>query len=191
VHHLYHYLSDRELADLVLRGNRDAFRIIMERTEKLVAHIVSGMIPQREDREDLAQEIYLKAFKSLPGFRYEAKLSTWIGRIAYNTCINFLQKKRLPLTDLETAEVQVAGSEEDPFASLSAKQVSDVLQAAISRLPPLNQTLINLFHREALSIAEIATITALPEGTVKSYLYRARKQLKDNIISIYHYKDAL
>ncbi|HEY1165731.1 MAG TPA: sigma-70 family RNA polymerase sigma factor [Chitinophaga sp.] len=185
-------MADQELADCVLRGDQEAFRIIVERTEKLVLHIISGMISSREDREDLAQDVYLKAFRSLSGFRYEAKLSTWIARITYNACVNHLRKKRLPL--VYTADDQLDGTPEvsgDPLALLSEREISIILRRAVASLSPLNSTLIALFHQAGLSISEIAHVTGLPEGTVKSYLYRARKQLQQYLLTIYQNKEAL
>lgn len=192
MNHLYHNRSDRELADLVLQGEREAFRVIMERTEKLVIHIISGMVPVREDREDLAQDVYLKAFRHLSGFRYEAKLSTWIARITYNACVNHLRKKRLPLVDPAISEaIDAPDDAGDPFALLSERQLAGILQQAVARLSPLLSTLITLYHQAGLGISDIAHITGLPDGTVKSYLYRARKQLQQHLLTIYQNKEAL
>lgn len=192
VKHLYHTCSDRELADRVLQGDREAFRAIVERTEKLVFHIICGMVTVREDREDLAQDIYLKAFRHLSGFRYEAKLSTWIARITYNTCANHLRKKRLPLTggaDFDSSDS--IGIAADPFSVMAEREISDILQRAVGKLSPLNSTLITLYHQVNLGIPEIAHITGLPEGTVKSNLFRARRQLQQHLLTIYKNKEAL
>ncbi|WP_198652047.1 RNA polymerase sigma factor [Chitinophaga deserti] len=192
VNHQYHNWSDREVADRVLEGEREAFSIIVERTEKLVIHIISGMVPLREDRQDIAQDVYLKAFRSLSGFRYEAKLSTWIARITYNTCVNHLRKKRLPLiapATIEAADIPEAAG--DPLTLLSARQLTFILQQAITRLSPLYNTLITLYHQANMSITEIAQITDLPEGTVKSYLYRARKLMQQHLTKHYQNKEAL
>lgn len=93
-----HQPTDRTLVERVLSGNTRAFGIIIKNTEGLVAQIVFRMISDRQERADIAQDIYLKVFQKLDSFRFQSKLSTWIARIAYNTCINQLKKtKPLPL----------------------------------------------------------------------------------------------
>jgi len=89
--------EDQLLVSRVISGDTDAFRLIIKNTEGLVAQIVFKMIPNNEDRKDIAQDIYLKAFQSLSGFRFQSKISTWIARIAYNSCLNCLKKKKLIL----------------------------------------------------------------------------------------------
>ena len=90
--------ADKHLVDRVLRGDTRAFGIIIKNTENLVAQIVFKLIPVVEDRKDLAQDIYLKAFHNLAGFKFQSKLSTWIAQIAYNSCLSWIEKKKLVLT---------------------------------------------------------------------------------------------
>ena len=89
--------EDKDLVNHVLRGDQSAFGRIIKNTEALVASIVYKMIPDQEERKDIAQDIYLKAFHKLAGFKFQSKLSTWIGQIAYNTCLSWLEKKKLVL----------------------------------------------------------------------------------------------
>ncbi len=89
--------ADKHLVDRVLRGDTRAFGIIIKNTENLVAQIVFKLIPGAEDRKDLAQDIYMKAFHNLPGFKFQSKLSTWIAQIAYNSCLSWIEKKKLVL----------------------------------------------------------------------------------------------
>ena len=187
-------LTDRQLVDLVLGGDMHAFGTIVGMTESLVAQIVFKLIPHEEDRRDVAQDIYLKVYQHLENFRFQAKLSTWIAQIAYNTCLNRLQKKQLPVC--HPPEREAEGRDEEAPAGqwratdetdrlLLQKELKGLLQAEIGKLPPLYQTLIGLYHQEELTYHEIARITGLPEGTVKSYLFRARRQLKDTMLYIY------
>ncbi len=181
-------LTDHQLVEQVLRGDTRAFAVIIQHTEGLVARVVFGMVRHGEDRKDLVQDIYLKAFQYLPGFRFQSKLSTWIARIAYNTCINYLDKKQLlPLPDGPEAELP---EDETATAALSRKQLQGILQAGIARLPPVYQTLITLFHQQECSYGEIGEITGLPEGTVKNYLFRARKALREDLL-LTHKREAL
>ena len=89
--------ADKHLVDRVLRGDTRAFGIIIKNTENLVAQIVFKMIPVAEDRKDLAQDIYMKTFHNLAGFKFQSKLSTWIAQIAYNSCLSWIDKKKLVL----------------------------------------------------------------------------------------------
>ena len=109
-------LTDKDLVEKVLRGDTNAFSIIIKNTEALVAQIVFKMIGNEEDRKDLAQDIYLKAYKNLSSFRFGSKLSTWIGQIAYNACTDYLRKKKLVLggamfedNDLDEVEFAIPG----------------------------------------------------------------------------------
>ena len=90
-----HDLTDRQLVNIVLSGDTNAFGTIIKKTERLVTQIVFKMINTPDDRKDIAQDIYLKAFKNLSSFKFQAKLSTWIARIAYNTSLNYLEKRKL------------------------------------------------------------------------------------------------
>lgn len=191
-------MQDKELVNSVLRGEPQAFATIIKNTEGLVAQIVFKLITNAEDRKDIAQDIYLKAYKSLSGFKYQSKLSTWIGKIAYNTCFNFLDKKQLVLLDntVPENEKQESALEFMTNKFLGVSNITtettlirterlEIVQSAIEILPPLFKTLITLYHYEELSYDEIAEITSLPVGTVKSYLFRARKSLKDTILLKY------
>ena len=174
----------------VLDGDTSAFETIIKNTEGLVAQIVFKMISNTEDRKDIAQDIYLKTFKKLSGFKFKSKLSTWIGQIAYNTCLNYLEKKRLIIlskTEIDTdslellsvEKINISNNETENF--IFQKNLSEILISEIDILPPLYKTLITLYHNEELSYEEIAQITELPEGTVKSYLFRARKSLRESL----------
>lgn len=188
----HHKPTDRTLVERVLGGNTRAFGIIIKNTEGLVAQIVFKMISDREERRDIAQDIYLKVFQKLDSFRFKSKLSTWIARIAYNTCINQLEKNKispaanhfeiLPDGDLAHEYPGRHDVEED----LIGAEFTSLLQSEVEKLPALYKLLITLYHHEELSYSEIAQIVTLPEGTVKSYLFRARKILKERLQKIYN-----
>ncbi|MDP4148186.1 MAG: sigma-70 family RNA polymerase sigma factor [Bacteroidota bacterium] len=184
-----HYV-DKLLVDRVLRGDTQAFGIIIQNTQCLVAQIVHRMIRGAEDRKDIAQDVYLRAFHKLGSFKFEARLSTWIGQIAYNSCLSWLDKKKN--ADIREAVFhRSAGAFQDETEKqFSQKELSSILKTEVGNLPPLYQLLITLFHHEMLSYVEMGQITGLPEGTLKSYLFRARKQLKENLLSKYK-KEAL
>jgi len=188
-----HNNPDKYLVDRVLNGDKQAFAAIIHHTEALVAQMVFRMVPRAEDRKDLVQDIYIKVYSNLQGFRYQARLSTWIGQITYNTCISYLRKKQLllPGYDNESSDEEDIVSVQGPVAvvgsdsQLFSKERSVILQEAMEKLSPIHRTLIILYHQEEMSYQEISVITSLPEGTVKSYLFRARKALKENLLLNY------
>jgi RNA polymerase sigma factor (sigma-70 family) len=192
--------EDKQLIDRVLRDDTRAFGIVIKNTEKLVAQIVFKLIPIPEDRKDLAQDIYLKVYHRLAGFKFQSKLSTWIAQIAYNTCLSWIEKKK-PLypgdfyeenfqEKSSLAEYNRTGLSNDAEIQLSQKELGLILRKEIENLPAMYQMLITLFHQESMTYEELSQVTGLPSGTVKSYLFRARKTLKENLLTKYK-KEAL
>ncbi len=178
----------------VLNGDREQFRVLVADFQRLVAHIVFRMIPQPEDREDVCQEVFVKVYQNLAGFRAESKLSTWVAQIAYNTCLSVRQKKRLPMADDLGARLDdlpadcmgaTWGRPDDEYDTANA---SAILMREIDRLPAMQGTVIALFHLEEMSLAEIAQIMRLPEGTVKSHLFRGRRLLKERLVQKYEWE---
>jgi RNA polymerase sigma factor (sigma-70 family) len=195
-------LTDQQLVAQVLGGKTVAFGHIVQRTEGLVTQLIFKMIRHPADRPDIAQEVYLKVFKNLAGFKFQAKLSTWVGQVTYNTCLHYLEKKQLVLVDpaepgpddlpedgRRAPSTPVAGTDYDPETALFDQDLAGILSTAIEQLPPLYRTLISLYHQQELSYEEIAQITSLPDGTVKNYLFRARKLLKQQLLTRYQRHD--
>lgn len=190
-------IADQPLVEKVLSGDNKAFSIVIKNTEVLVTQIVFKMLSVAEDRKDIVQDIYLKAFQKLGSFKFKSKLSTWIGKIAYNTCINHIEKKKLLLIENVTDEIEPDGKtlaimrfHNEPENMFFNKELSGILKTAIDKLSPVYRTLITLYHNEDLSYSEIAEITELPEGTVKNYLFRARRILRNHLLLTYK-KEAL
>jgi RNA polymerase sigma factor (sigma-70 family) len=180
------HFSDKVIVTSILNGNIQGFALVVKNTEKLVTHIVRKMLANEDDQKDLVQDIYLKVYQNLCSFQFKSKLSTWIANIAYNTTVNYLEKRRIPIVEIETViENKFAIIDNSELETIKTEAV-EILNAEIGKLPPLYKTVITLFHLDELPNKEIAEITNLPEGTIKSYLFRARKMLKDNIN--YHYK---
>jgi RNA polymerase sigma factor (sigma-70 family) len=187
-----HDMTDRKLIQKIRTGDTSAFKIFISQYQKLVIHIVYRMINQQQDREDLVQDVFIKAYKSLTSFRFESKISTWLGRIAYNTCINHLQKRKIPLIadDIyqNTSEEIIDPEQKLPDDLAADQDFHDKLHKEVEKLPPLFRAIVTLYHLEQMSYREISEILDLPEGTVKSYLFRARSQLREQLISIYHHE---
>jgi RNA polymerase sigma factor (sigma-70 family) len=183
--------DDKQLVAMVMRGDHNAFGTIIHNTERLVASIIFKMIQNAEDRKDIAQDVYLKAFRKLSSFRFESKLSTWIGHIAYTTCLDQLKKKKLSLIldDENNNEEKITEALSMQNERSLQKDLKQVLHLGINELPPLYRTLITLYHTEELSYEEIMRIMDLPEGTVKNYLFRARKMLRSILLEQYKKED--
>jgi RNA polymerase sigma factor (sigma-70 family) len=183
--HTYVY----QLIDEIRSGNQRAFQDFVEIYQRLVGHIVFRMIPNTSDREDLCQDVFLRVYKNLDTFRFQCKMSTWIAKIAYNTCLNYLQKKRPVLyKDLAHGTMSledIDGNGHSPDMAAVEEDTSLRIHAELERLPVHYRTLLTLYHLDEMSYYEIGRIMDLPEGTVKNYLFRARKKLKELLVSKY------
>jgi RNA polymerase sigma factor (sigma-70 family) len=171
----------------VLNGDARAFAKLVDQHKRLVSHIVFRLIPAESDREDLCQDVFLKVYQNLDGFHFNAKLSTWIARIAYNTCLNFLDKKRESLyEDLapvgETLD-SLPVDNDRPDTITEQRQQAVRLCEEIDQLPVQYGLILSLYHLQDMSYAEIGRILSMPDGTVKSYLFRARRLLKERLVS--------
>lgn len=140
-------------------------------------HIAGRMLNQQADLEDVCQDVFIKVYKKLPEFRREAKLSTWVGTIAYREAIDFLRKKGLPYQELQTLNERDSSSlvelNHPEKIQTQAEKIAKVKEM-IAALPSVYRTVLSLYHIEELSYKEIEEITQLPQGTLKSYLHRAR-----------------
>lgn len=181
--------ESRILIERIKAGDKNAFRTLIEMHQRLVGHIVFRMISNAADRKDLCQDVFLKVYQNLTGFRHESKVSTWIATIAYNTCINYLQKKKVSLFDDHTPEDKslenISGNHMLPDEFVEERDIASRLQNEIGKLDVHLRTILTLYHLDEMSYNEIAQIMDLPEGTVKSYLFRARKRLKERLMSKY------
>ena len=193
--------ADRHLVDKVLSGDTHSYGLIIKNTEKLIAQIIFKMISNPEDRKDIAQDIYLKAYKNLSSFQFHSKLSTWIARIGYNTCTDYLRKKKTVFYGNIHEDYETGGDILDKLNNftlyedsttntmLQQKEHAVIIKSELEKLPPLYKTLISLYHQEELSYEELGQVTGLPAGTIKNYLFRARRLLKNNLLLNYKKED--
>jgi len=132
--------------------------------------------------EDICQEVFIKVHKSLGSFQFQSKLSTWIARIAYLTAVNHVRKyKNELITDYPDGFESFHFTNDNPEVLLTQKDTSAYINQLIAQLPVQYRTVLTLYHLNEFSCAEIEEITGMPEGTVKSNLFRARKMLKEKI----------
>lgn len=178
--------EDRELVAQILNGDMEAFKLLIKSNERLVAHMVGRLIPDHHDREELCQDVFLKVYQKLSSFNFASKLSTWIATIAYRQSVNYLKKKRIPLKrthidDLEGDHKDYFVEHDTPESAFSSYHTREFLDQVIDQLPAHYKAVLTLYHLDEMSCSEISEITDMPEGTVKNYLFRARKLLKNEL----------
>ena len=178
--------EQKYLVKRILAGETKAFREFVDSYKRLVAHVVYRMVSNSADREDVCQDVFVKAYQNLQGFHFQSTLSTWLARIAYNTCVNYLEKKRVPLFDDSAPETftleHLASNVNNPYSETESSDLHRMLHQHVNALPVLYRTIVTLYHLEEMKYAEIGRIMELPEGTVKSYLFRARKMLREKLV---------
>lgn len=175
--------DDRTLVTAVLDHAPGAFEQLVREYQGLVWHVVQRMVRHPEDTRELCQEAFLRVHQCLHQYRYESALKSWIGQVAYSIALRHLQRKRIPLFEPAadedaTSPLENLGGDFDLEQAFGDAQVARRLHAAIDALPPVQRTVLTLYHLEEASIPEIGTITGLASGTIKSHLFRARLRLR-------------
>jgi RNA polymerase sigma-70 factor (ECF subfamily) len=180
--------DDRTLVSRVLRGEEPAYKDLIRQHERLVTHMVGRLVNQDEDREELCQDVFLKVFERLPEFSFQSKLSTWIATIAYRHAINHLRKQRMQFQEIqeENGWAERFVERQDPSELLAAKEEEEQVLFFIDQLPPQYKAVLTLYHLDGMNYSEIGEAMEMPEGTVKSYLFRARALLKEKMMRYLH-----
>ncbi len=171
---------DQELVEKIIAGNEHAFTILVKKYQRLVSFIVYRVIGEEEKSKDVCQEVFVKVYLKIESFHFNSKLSTWIATIAYREAVNTLKKeKKTSFNELTTENEHSNVSDQDPHRQMEKMELKDQIHYLIDKLPYQYKTVLTLFHLNEFNYKEIYEITGWPEGTVKSYLFRARKLLKD------------
>jgi len=174
--------SDRALVDAVLANRPGAFERLVREYQGLCWHIIQRMVRNPEDARELCQDTFLRVHQCLHQYRGESALKSWIGRVAWTIALRHLQHKRIALVDQGEddgcALVENLGDGFDLEAACADAETARHLHAAIEALPPLQRTLLTLYYLEETTIPEIARITGLASGTIKSHLFRSRLRLR-------------
>lgn len=188
------------LIEKILNGDKEAFRVIIQKYKRLVFHIIFRMVSNKTEREDLGQEIFIKIYDNLRKFKGNSSLTTWISAIAHNTCKNYLKKKKTGLYEDILPKVETDDENQSPAESIAAKEreldetisvkeIYDILNREIFLLPVLYREILSLYYLEQLSYKEISAIVKLPEGTIKNYMFRARAILKQKLMMKYQLEE--
>jgi RNA polymerase sigma-70 factor (ECF subfamily) len=175
--------DDRRLVADVLAGRAGAFEQLVHDYQGLCWHIVQRMVRHPEDTRELCQETFLRVHRSLHQYRFDAPLKAWIGQVAWSIARRHLERKRIPIADAFDDDgaslLDNIGDGHDLQGAFADGQSQALLHAAIARLPPLQRTILTLYHLDEVPIGDIAGITGLAEGTIKSHLFRSRKRLRE------------
>ncbi|MCF6279069.1 MAG: RNA polymerase sigma factor [Flavobacteriaceae bacterium] len=171
--------NDDYYIEKTLKGDTNSFGILVERYQNLVFSLAIKMLKNREESEEVSQDTFIKAYKSLKSFNGESKFSTWIYRIAYNTSLDRMKKNSrfnnsIEIDNIPSKDIQLTDT---IFEGIERKERSEIVQRCMNQLPEDERVILHLFYFEELSLKEIGTIVSITEGNVKVKLFRARKKL--------------
>jgi RNA polymerase sigma-70 factor (ECF subfamily) len=182
--------TDEELIARVLAGDQGAYTTLVERHSDLVYSIVSRIVLNEADADDVAQEAFVRAYHALPRFRGDSKFSSWLYRIAVNRSLTHLKrtKRRAAALDPDTgareeAAATLGASGDAPDESVLREERRAAVRAAVAQLPPRYRAVVTLFYLEERSYKEAAEILGIPMGTLKTHLHRARAMLREALES--------
>jgi RNA polymerase sigma-70 factor (ECF subfamily) len=171
--------SDTYYVHRIQAGDVSALACLLDRYSRPVHSLIFKLVRNREDAEELAQDVFVKVFRHAASFKGDSSFSTWIYRIAYNTAISAVRKKKPEFPAIDEAMIDNVSEEMTPvaFSTDDADRRIDLLDGALAKLPPDEQAIILLFYMQEKSIEEIAAITGLSTSNVKTRLHRIRKKL--------------
>jgi RNA polymerase sigma-70 factor (ECF subfamily) len=184
-------LPDADVVLLAQQGKETAFREIVRRYERPVFSLVFRMVRDRETAEDLAQDTFIKVLNHIDKYRPEFKLSSWLFKIANNVAIDHLRRRQLDTvsmdgsrhaataSEIEATSFDVGDRQESALEEMESKELGSAIERAIAKLRPEYRSCIMLRHVEGRSYEEIAATLDLPLGTVKTYIHRARHELRE------------
>lgn len=186
-------MTDQEVVLLAREGREAAYRELVRRYERPIFSLLFRMVRDRELAEDLSQETFVKALNAIDSYRPEYKFSSWIFKIANNAAIDHLRRRELDTLSLEgsphaetpeavqATALQLGDRSENALDIVEAKELGATIEEAIGRLRPEYRSCILLRHVEGLAYEEIAQTLDLPLGTVKTYIHRARNELRETL----------
>ncbi len=185
--------AETEAIREVLAGNRDAYRVLMDRHLFSVTRVAFRITGNEADAEEAAQEAFLRAYNKLPGFRQDSAFATWIMRIAMNTAINLVERRKRDLSYYASREeepsadirtVQIVDRQAGPETALLNREVVTLRQAAMAELTPMERTAFTLRHMEDVPMAEIATALNITSNSAKQAVFRAVSKLRRSLAPI-------
>lgn len=175
--------TDYELIEECLNGDKNAFSELVSRYKRLIYSVAYKFSRDNDEVNDLAQEAFLKIYKSLSKYDSQYKFSTWSVKVATNICLDHVRRKKLKSISLDELE-NVVGRNNSPEEYYLRKEKSQVLQNAIDELPEIYRVPIVLYHQKGMSYKEIAETLGKPMSIIKNRIFRARHALKEMLIGV-------
>ena len=172
-------VQDRLLCKAVLAENTEAFSLIASKYQKRVYSLGMSFFKNHDDSEDFVQDIMLKTFSALPKFRGESSFSTWLMRIAYNSAINSVKRKREFVSAFDDFEIKT--NDLTPEERQIQNCVKNAIRRAVSGLPEKYRICIDLYFFYDMPYADIESVTGIPVNTIKSHIFRSKKILKTEL----------
>ena len=171
--------NDQVYIEAILKGDTNAFTVLVDRYKDLVYTLSLRMMKHTEEAEEAAQDTFIKAYKSLNKFKGDSKFSTWIYRVAYNTCLDRLKKNKRQQYTVEINEYteHQVKTLDNALDQIEAKEKEQTIQDCLALLPSEDSFLLTLYYFEELSLEEIGKIVSLKPNNVKVKLFRSRKKL--------------
>jgi RNA polymerase sigma factor (sigma-70 family) len=177
-------LTDSDIITRVLQGDSSAYATLVNRYQNYVFTIVLRYVPSREDAEEVAQDIFVKAYRSLSGFKGDAKFSTWLYTVTTTSCLTFLRKKKVQVQSLDNEQVFAAADNIDSGVSanlIEQKSRAQMVHEAMAMLSADDAQVLTLFYKGEQTLEEIAGILGKEANAVKVQLHRARGRLKEKM----------
>ena len=185
-------LSDLEIIDSIRNGNHSDFALLIDKYKNRAFSLLNRMLKNEMDAEEVLQDSFLKAFNGINSFKNEAKFSTWLYKIVYNTALTRLSGKRRKIeNEMSSIEDSLELESDYDFKETEKTDLSNFVNNMVEQLPPKYATVINLFYMEGLSCEEISKVMNNTVTSVKVILHRSRNALKDLLISKDYIKEIL
>lgn len=177
--------SDYEIIIECLEGDKDAFAVLVSRYKKFIFGIVYKHFNSMDEAEDIAQEAFLKIYKSLKLYNPQYRFSTWSAKITVNLCLDILRKKKISSVSLDEVDI-LARDNNTPESQYIENERIAMVHSAISKLPEKYSTIFSMYHEKGSSYKEIADKLELPISLIKNRLFRARLMLKESLLGMDH-----
>ncbi|MCL2230318.1 MAG: sigma-70 family RNA polymerase sigma factor [Treponema sp.] len=174
-------ISDELIVSQIVSGQKDLFRLIVRQYEKAVFAMGLSFFRNSEDASDFAQEVFLKAFRNLSRFEGRSRFSTWLYKIAYNTALNEVNRRKEYLSLAEEDAEKLSGRDETPEMQAIDSVAKDSVKTAIKELPERFRICVDLYFFYDRSYQEIEGITGIPVNTIKSHVHRAKNILREKL----------
>ena len=171
--------QETQIIHKIIKGDTQAFAVLVDRYKDLVFTLAIRMLKNREEAEEVSQDTFIKVYKALPKFKGDSKLSTWVYKVAYNTCLDRIKKNKnhyneVTIDSFTEYKLKTVGNALD---ALEEKEQQQTIQDCLQHLASKDSFLLSLFYFEELSLEEISKIVDMEANTVKVNIHRARKRL--------------